>query len=235
MPIYELIEEPIFPPLSHAEPDGLLAVGGDLAAERLLLAYSSGIFPWFNEDDPILWWSPDPRFILNPKDLKVSRSLEKTIRQGIFEVRVDSAFERVIRSCGDTRKGEGEGEAGTWITEDMIKAYCHLHELGFAHSVESWYEGDLVGGLYGVSLGRCFFGESMFTKMSNASKVAFVTMVRGLSELDFELIDCQMPSGHLESLGAVGIPRHVFLERLLRGGVLPSVDQQPGRFMEAVK
>ena len=133
------------------------------------------------------------------------------------------------------KKGEGEGEAGTWITEDMIKAYCHLHELGFAHSVESWYEGDLVGGLYGVSLGRCFFGESMFTKMSNASKVAFVTMVRGLSELDFELIDCQMPSGHLESLGAVGIPRHVFLERLLRGGVLPSVDQQPGRFMEAVK
>ena len=205
-------------------------MAGVLSTERLLLAYSSGIFPWFNEDDPILWWSPDPRFILNPNDLKVSRSLEKTIRQGIFEVKVDSAFERVIRYCGDTRKGEGE--AGTWITEDMIKAYCRLHELGFAHSVESWYEGDLVGGLYGVSLGNCFFGESMFTRMSNASKVAFVTMVRALKGLNFELIDCQMPSGHLESLGAAGIQRHIFLERLVQGGVLPSVDQVPGRFIE---
>jgi leucyl/phenylalanyl-tRNA--protein transferase len=230
MPIYELIEDPIFPPLSHAEPDGLLAVGGDLSTDRLLLAYSSGIFPWFNEDDPILWWSPDPRFVLNPKDLKVLRSLEKTIKQGRFKVKVDSAFERVIRSCGDTRKGEGE--AGTWITEDMINAYCHLHELGFAHSVESWYDAELVGGLYGVSLGNCFFGESMFTKMSNASKVAFVTMVRELERSGFEFVDCQMPSGHLESLGAVGIPRHIFLERLVQGGVLPSVDQVPGRFIE---
>ncbi len=230
MPIYQLIEEPLFPPLSHAESDGLLAVGGDLSTERLLLAYSSGIFPWFNEDDPILWWSPDPRFILEPKDLKVSRSLEKIIRQGRFEVKIDSAFERVIRSCGDTRKGDGD--CGTWITDDMIRAYCRLHELGFAHSVESWYEGDLVGGLYGVSLGRCFFGESMFTKMSNASKVAFVTMVRELERSGFELVDCQMPSDHLESLGALGIPRHIFLERLVQGGVLPSVDQVPGRFIE---
>ena len=233
MPIYQLIEEPLFPPLSHAESDGLLAVGGDLSTERLLLAYSSGIFPWFNEDDPILWWSPDPRFILDPKNLKVSKSLEKIIRQGKFEVKVDSAFERVIRSCGDTRKGEGD--CGTWITDDMINAYCRLHELGFAHSVESWYEGDLVGGLYGVSLGRCFFGESMFTKMSNASKVAFVTMVSELERSGFELVDCQMPSGHLESLGALGIPRHSFLERLVQGGVLPSVDQVPDGFIEAVK
>lgn len=232
MPIYELIEDPIFPPLSHAEPDGLLAVGGDLSVERLLLAYSSGIFPWFNEDDPILWWSPDPRFILNPGDLKVSRSLDKTIKQGRFEVRVDSSFERVIRSCGDTRKGDGEG--GTWITEDMIAAYCSLHELGFAHSVESWYGGDLVGGLYGVSLGSCFFGESMFTTMSNASKVAFVTMVRGLKGLDFELIDCQMPSEHLESFGAFGIPRDLFLQRLSKGGVSPTIDHEPGRFIKTL-
>ena len=226
MPFYELIEEPIFPPPSHAEPDGLLAVGGDLSAERLLLAYSSGIFPWFNEDDPILWWSPDPRFILDPKDLKVSRSLEKTIRQGRFEVRVDTAFKEVMMACGDMRK-----EGGTWITEAMIKAYCYLHELGFAHSVEAWHEGELVGGLYGICMGRCFFGESMFTNVSNASKVAFVTMVRELERLEFELVDCQMPSGHLKSLGAVGIPRHIFLERLVRGGVLPSVEQQPGRFI----
>ena len=235
MPYYELIEEPIFPPPSHAEPDGLIAVGGDLSAGRLLLAYSSGIFPWFNEGDPILWWSPDPRFILDPKDLKVSRSLEKTIRQGRFDVRVNTAFEEVIRACGDTRKGEGEGDAegaevGTWITEAMIVAYCRLHELGFAHSVESWHEGELVGGLYGVCLGRCFFGESMFARKSNASKVAFVTMVRKLEELGFELIDCQMPSGHLKSLGATGIERDIFLERLQRGAVFPSVGQQPGIF-----
>ncbi|MDT8316862.1 MAG: leucyl/phenylalanyl-tRNA--protein transferase [bacterium] len=233
MSIYELIEEPLFPPLSHAEPDGLLALGGDLSVERLLLAYSSGIFPWFNEDDPILWWSPDPRFVLNPDDLNVSRSLEKIIRQGRFEVRVDSAFERVIRACGDTRRGDGE--CGTWITDAMIKAYCRLHELGFAHSVESWYEGDLAGGLYGVSLGRCFFGESMFARTSNASKVAFVTMVRGLKMLDFELIDCQMPSGHLESLGASGIPRDMFIQRLVRGGVTPSVYQQQGSFIEKAR
>lgn len=237
MPYYELIEEPIFPPPSHAEPDGLLAVGGDLSADRLLLAYSSGIFPWFNEEDPILWWSPDPRFILDPKDLKVSRSLEKTIRQGKFDVRVDTAFEEVIRACGDTRKDEGEAEGmvGTWITEAMVKAYCRLHELGFAHSVESWHGGELVGGLYGVCLGRCFFGESMFALKSNASKVAFVTMVRKLEEQGFELIDCQMPSGHLKSLGAAGIPRDIFLERLQRGAVFPSVGQQPGKFIEALK
>ena len=228
MPFYELIEEPIFPPPSHAEPDGLLAVGGDLSSERLLLAYSSGIFPWFNEEDPILWWSPDPRFILNPKDLKVSRSLEKTIRQGRFEVRIDTAFKEVMMACGDTRK-----EGGTWITEAMTTAYCRLHELGFAHSVEAWHEGELVGGLYGICMGRCFFGESMFTNVSNASKVAFVTMVRELEKLSFELVDCQMPSEHLESLGAFGIPRDIFLQRLVQGGVLPSVDQLPGSFMES--
>ena len=231
MPYYQLIEEPIFPPPSHAEPDGLLAVGGDLSAERLLLAYSSGIFPWFNEEDPILWWSPDPRFILDPKDLKVSRSLEKTIRQGRFEIKVDTAFEEVMRACGDSRKGEG---GGTWITEAMIEAYCRLHELGFAHSVESWHEGELAGGLYGLSMGRCFFGESMFARKSNASKVAFVTLVRRLEGLNFELIDCQMPSAHLKSLGAAGIGRHLFLERLQRGAVYPSTAPRPGSFPKSL-
>lgn len=229
MPYYELIEEPIFPPPSHAEPDGLLAVGGDLSSDRLLLAYSSGIFPWFNEDDPILWWSPDPRFILEPKNLKVSRSLEKTLRQGKFEVRVNTEFEKVMRLCGDIRKGEG-GE-GTWITNDMVKAYCKLHELGFAHSVESWSQGELVAGLYGLCLGKCFFGESMFTKVPNASKVAFVTMVRALELLQFQLIDCQMPSKHLKSLGASGISRDKFIERLAKAGVVPSVNQVSGGFI----
>ncbi len=222
MPVYQLIDEPLFPPLSHAEPEGLLAVGGDLSVERLLLAYSSGIFPWFNEGDPVLWWSPDPRFILEPAELKVSASLEKVIRQGRFRVTVNEAFADVMAGCADAKR---KGASGTWITDDMLAAYVELHEAGYAHSVESWRENKLVGGLYGICLGRCFFGESMFHKAANASKVAFVTLVRGLEKQGFDLIDCQMPSGHLESLGARGIPRREFMDRLIEAGVHPTVEQ----------
>lgn len=231
MPLYQLIDSPLFPPPSHAEPDGLLAVGGDLSSERLLLAYSSGIFPWFDDGDPLLWWSPDPRLILDPGELTTSRSLEKLIRQGRFEVTFDRAFRQVITNCAELRKEDGKG---TWITGEMIEAYCGLHEAGFAHSVESWHDGQLAGGLYGVCLGRCFFGESMFFTVSNASKVAFVTLVRELERLDFELIDCQMPSGHLKSLGSRGIPRELFLERLILGGVVPSTAPVPGIFPDRV-
>lgn len=227
MPVYRLISEPIFPPPSYAEPDGLLAVGGDLTPERLLLAYSSGIFPWFNEGDPILWWSPDPRFIIEPSELKVSRSLEKTLKKGKFDITYDRAFREVIEGCAEARVKDGPG---TWITDEMMDVYCRLHEMGYAHSVESWYEGELAGGLYGVLLGRCFFGESMFHTVTDASKVAFVSLVRRLQESNFELIDCQMPSDHLKSLGASGIKREVFLERLVRGGVVPGTEQNKGCF-----
>ncbi len=194
--------------------------------ERLLLAYSSGIFPWFNEGDPVLWWSPDPRFILEPAELKVSASLEKAIRQERFRVTVNEAFREVMAGCAQAKR---KGASGTWITDDMLDAYVELHEAGFAHSVESWQENKLVGGLYGVCIGRCFFGESMFHKAANASKVAFVTLVRGLEEQGFDLIDCQMPSEHLESLGARGIERREFMERLADAGVYPSVEQVPVR------
>ena len=224
MPVYQLIDETLFPPQSHAEPNGLLAIGGDLSIERLLMAYSSGIFPWFNEDDPILWWSPDPRFIVIPSELKVTRSLEKVIRQGKFKITVDKAFVDVISSCAGMRRKGGEG---TWITKEMIRAYCRLHELGFAHSIESWQGGKLVGGLYGLSLGKCFFGESMFHTVANASKVAFVSVVRALEKQGFHLIDCQMPTDHLKSFGARGIRRNEFLGRLIEGGVLPSFEQCP--------
>ena len=226
MPVYQLTEEPLFPPVSHAEPEGLLAVGGDLSVERLLLAYSSGIFPWFNEGDPILWWSPDLRFILEPAELKVSSSLEKVLRQGRFRVSVNEAFSDVMKGCASAKR---KGAKGTWITDDMLNAYVKLHEAGYAHSVESWKEGELVGGLYGVCLGRCFFGESMFHRATDASKVAFVTLVRGLEKQGFSLIDCQMPSDHLESLGARGISRREFTERLERAGVYPSIKQAPVR------
>ena len=231
MPVYQLINEPIFPPLSHADPDGLLAVGGDLTPERLLLAYTSGIFPWYNNNDPILWWSPDPRFILDPGMLKISGSLEKTIRKQKFEVTVDKVFHQVIRNCARLRINNGEG---SWITDEMRSAYCHLHEIGFAHSVESWYQGRLVGGLYGICLGRCFFGESMFSLVSDSSKVAFALLVRELEKRNFELVDCQMPSDHLKSLGAKGIGRDIFIQRLLRGGVLPSIFPNKGDFPSEV-
>ena len=228
MPVYSLIEQAVFPGPELAEPDGLLAVGGDLSPRRLLLAYSMGIFPWFNEGDPILWWSPDPRCILEPDQLKISRSLAKILRQGVFSVTFDQAFDQVISTCARLRR---EGGEGTWITEEMRQAYCRLHELGYAHSVESWREGKLEGGLYGVCLGRCFFGESMFHRAANASKVALATLAQHLQRQGFELIDCQLPTGHLESLGARALPREEYLRRLRHGGVVPSTMPPPGEFL----
>jgi leucyl/phenylalanyl-tRNA--protein transferase len=211
MPVFQLSDEYIFPPPELAEESGLLAVGGDLCEERLLLAYSMGIFPWYSGDDPILWWSPDPRLVLLPDDLKISRSLMQTINKGTFKVTMDTAFESVIKACATVnRKDDGD----TWITSDMIDAYIGLHKSGYAHSVESWYDGELVGGLYGISLGSAFFGESMFTKKSNASKVAFAFLVQQLSKWDFTLIDCQITTAHLKSFGAIEISRSEFLEQL---------------------
>lgn len=211
MPIFMLTDELIFPPPELSEEDGLLAVGGDLSESRLLLAYSMGIFPWYSEGSPILWWSPDPRLVLLPDELKISRSLRQTIKKGDFKVTMDRAFNSVIRNCADVHLHE---DRGTWITDDMIKAYTKLYRSGYAHSVETWYEGKLVGGLYGVSLGSAFFGESMFTKKSNASKVAFAAHVRQLKQWGFTLIDCQVTTGHLTSLGAREISRSEFLKML---------------------
>ena len=201
-----------FPPveLAAADPNGLLAAGGDLSVARLVEAYGSGIFPWFNEDHPILWWSPDPRMVLLPAELKVSRSLAKTLRNSRFEVRADTAFRDVILSCRMPRRDQD----GTWITTPMVEAYCELHRTGIAHSVETWLDEELVGGLYGVALGRAFFGESMFMRATDASKVALVTLVRQLERWDFGLVDCQMNTAHLASFGAREIPRADFTRRL---------------------
>ena len=211
MPVFELSEKLGFPPPHLAEREGLLAVGGDLSLPRLILAYKKGIFPWYSEYDPIIWWSPDPRLVLYPPRLKVARSLKKILNQGRFEITLDRAFERVIRECALVRTEMGEG---TWLVGEMIEAYCLLHAAGYAHSVEAWHEGKLAGGLYGVSLGACFFGESMFTRVSNASKAAFVTLVRQLERWRFDMIDCQVRTDHLVRLGAVDIPRREFLKRL---------------------
>ncbi|HEX5363478.1 MAG TPA: leucyl/phenylalanyl-tRNA--protein transferase [Gallionella sp.] len=201
-----------FPPVTTAlaAPNGLLAAGGDLSARRLLEAYRHGIFPWFSPGDPILWWSPDPRMVLVPDEFKVSRSLKKVLRNGGVEVRCDTAFERVMRACAAPRPDQ----QGTWIQEDMIAAYRALHELGYAHSIESWREGELVGGLYGVAIGRMFYGESMFSREANASKIALAHLSRQLSRWQFGLIDCQMNTPHLASLGAREIPRSEFVIRL---------------------
>ncbi len=213
MPVFRLTKEIIFPPPELSEEDGLLAVGGDLSVERLLLAYSMGIFPWYSDGSPILWWSPDPRLVLVPEDLKVSRSLKQTIKKEIYRTTFDNAFERVIRSCAESPRKDG---AGTWITEDMIRAYCRLHEKGFAHSVESWEGDKLAGGLYGVALGRVFYGESMVARRSDASKVAFVKLVQRLAQWKFRMIDCQVTTRHLISLGAKEIPRSEFLKAMKR-------------------
>lgn len=227
MTVYRLIDQFLFPPPDLAEPNGLLAVGGDLSVERLLLAYSSGIFPWFNEGEPILWWSPDPRCILELDRMRISRSLAKVLRKGKFQVTFDRAFSEVIDACGSLRRESGEG---TWITQELRGAFCRLHQLGFVHSVECWRDDNLAGGLYGICLGRCFFGESMFHRVPDASKVALATLVRHLAGHGFELVDCQMPSAHLRSLGAEEIPRSEFLRRLVRGGVRPSTMPLPGDF-----
>ncbi len=198
-----------FPPVSDAltEPNGLLAAGGDLAPERLLAAYRKGIFPWYQEGQPILWWSPDPRAVLWPDDLKVSRSLRRSLAKRRFELRVDTAFELVVAACAEPRDYGG----GTWITAEMAEAYVRLHRLGWAHSFETWQDDRLVGGLYGVAIGRAFFGESMFTRVTDASKVALVHAVEFLRARDTQIIDCQVASAHTRSLGAVDMPRAEFL------------------------
>ena len=210
-----------FPPVELASPEGLLAVGGDLRAERLLEAYRHGIFPWYSPGQPILWWSPDPRAVLFPAKLRVSRSLDKTLRRGKFEVTLDIAFREVMEQCAAPRNRRAG--PGTWITPEMIEAYCVLHQRGLAHSVEAQRDGRLVGGLYGVALGGAFFGESMFTRETDASKAAFVQLVRQLERWGFDFVDCQLPSAHLASLGAEEIRRREFLNRLERAL------QQPGR------
>jgi leucyl/phenylalanyl-tRNA--protein transferase len=203
-----------FPPLDAAldDPNGLLAASEDLSAARLLAAYRQGIFPWYSAGQPVLWWSPDPRMVLHTAELRVSRSLDKTIRRNVFEVRVDTAFDAVMRACAEPRPEQG----GTWITDDVRAAYGRLFRAGYAHSVESWQDGEMVGGLYGVSIGRMFFGESMFARVTDASKVALVHLVRGLSGWDFPLIDCQQETAHLASLGARPISRTAFAEALAR-------------------
>ena len=211
MPVYLLSDDLIFPSPKLAAQEGLLAVGGDLSQERLLLAYRMGIFPWYSENEPIMWWSPDPRLILYPDQLKISKSLRKVINKGDFELTMDQDFNAVIAACAKSRTETNEG---TWIVDEMIAAYCKLHESGLAHSVEAWMDGQLAGGLYGVSIGRCFFGESMFTRISNASKVAFVGLVKYLQSLHFDLIDCQVTTAHLLSFGAHEIPRSRFLDEL---------------------
>ncbi len=201
-----------FPPADRAltEPDGLLAVGGSLSPRRLLRAYRLGIFPWYSSGQPILWWSPDPRLVLLPDQLKISRSLRKTLRQGRFEATVDQCFAEVITACAEPR----HYGAGTWITPEMRNAYCRLHRLGHAHSVEIWHQGQLVGGLYGVAIGRVFYGESMFSFISDASKVALVLLATQLKRWEFAVIDCQARTEHLLRMGAAEIPRTIFLELL---------------------
>lgn len=207
MPLFSLDKELIFPPISYAEPDGLLAIGGDLSIERLLLAYQSGIFPWY-EGEYILWWSPDPRFVLFPAELYVSKSMKSIIKKDLFEFTINKAFNDVIDRC---KKITRKNQDGTWITDEMRKAYSVMHDRGYAHSAEAWLNGELVGGLYGIRLGNVFYGESMFSTASNASKFAFIQYVRQLSSEGVQLIDCQVYTEHLESLGAKMIPRAEFI------------------------
>jgi leucyl/phenylalanyl-tRNA--protein transferase len=216
-----------FPPPSRAlrEPNGLLAAGADLTVPRLLDAYRQGIFPWYSEGEPVLWWSPDPRMVLIPGALAVSRSLRKRLRRREYEVRADTSFADVMRACAEPRDGQG----GTWISPEMMDAYVALHQAGYAHSVECWLDGTLVGGLYGVSIGRMFFGESMFTRRSDASKVALVHLVRQLERWSFGMIDCQMSTPHLQSLGAQEIARPRFM-RVLQELVNYPTRNGPWRF-----
>ena len=231
MPVFLLTQKLVFPPCHYADPDGLLAVGGDLSPERLLLAYQQGIFPWYSENTPPLWWSPDPRLVLFPDELKVSKSLQRVMKKNIFRVTMDMEFLEVIRRCASVQRKDGEG---TWIVPEMIDAYYLLHQVGYEHSVESWHEGELVGGLYGVVLGRVFFGESMFAQKTDASKVAFVRLVQLLREWDFALIDCQVSTVHLKRFGAREIPRKEFLNRLAAAARAATNRGSWTRFFEAL-
>ncbi len=212
-PVLILDRQTPFPPLQQAltEPNGLVAIGGDLSAQRLLAAYQQGIFPWFSPGEPILWWSPDPRMVLFPEKVHISRSLRKVIQQRPFDIRINTAFEQVMAACAATAR---PGQQGTWISDEMIKAYSTLHHLGYAHSVEAWQNNILVGGCYGIKIGRMFYGESMFHHVSNASKVAFAHMVQWLNMQQVGMIDCQMRTPLLESFGACEIPRERFIARL---------------------
>jgi len=208
--MYFLNNDLFFPDPNSASIEGIVAVGGDLSIERLILAYKNGIFPWFNEEDIPIWWSPDPRSILFTKDVKISKSMRNVINRGIFTYTVDKAFTDVLAHCRNLRKDK----EGTWITEDIMEAYYQLHKLGYAHSVEVWQEEKLVGGLYGVSFGKMFFGESMFSLVSNSSKAAFIYLAQNLSKKGYEIIDCQVHTEHLGSLGAIEVSRKLFLEKL---------------------
>lgn len=209
--IHLLTQELWFPPVSETHDSGIIAIGGDLSVERLLLAYNSGIFPWFEDGEPITWWSPDPRMVLLFDDLKISKSMRNILNRNVFKVTFNQNFKEVIANCQSVKR---EGQNGTWITDDMIAAYCKLHELGHAKSVEVWQEDQLVGGLYGIDLGHIFCGESMFSKASNASKVAFIHLVQNLKEEGYLLLDCQVYNEHLESLGCVEIDRQDFMRVL---------------------
>jgi leucyl/phenylalanyl-tRNA--protein transferase len=210
MPVFALDEELIFPPVHLAEPDGLLAIGGDLSSERLLLAYRHGIFPWYSEED-ILWWCPDPRFILFPDELKVNSATQTLLNENFFDFTVDTAFREVVQQCKKIKRAD---QQGTWITDEVEHAYGKMHDLGYAHSAEVWKAGELVGGLYGIKLGKVFFGESMFSKVSNASRYAFTKYVRVLKSEGIELIDCQVYTKYLESMGAKMIERNEFISLL---------------------
>ena len=209
-------DKTLFPDVNLAlhEPDGLLAVGGDLSLERLVTAYALGIFPWYSEGQPILWWSPDPRMVLQPDEIKISRSLAKKIRKQSFNISFDNAFHDVISACSQPRLEQGVEQSETWILDEMIDAYVNLHNAGYAHSVECWQDNKLVGGLYGIAIGKVFFGESMFSRVSDASKIAFVYLCMQLEKWGFQLIDCQVYTAHLESLGAGLIPRETFTSLL---------------------
>lgn len=211
MTIYRLFEDPVFPDPEEADPDGLLAVGGDLSPQRLLTAYANGIFPWYAEDSPILWWSTNPRLVLIPSEFHTPRSLRRVLNKKLFTFSMDTDFPGVIRACARAPRPEQEG---TWIVEDMVEAYIMLHELGYAHSVEAWQDGELVGGLYGISLGSAFFGESMFFKVPDASKAAFAVLVNQLNAWGFTLIDCQQTTHHLLRFGAKELQRFRFLAML---------------------
>ncbi len=210
MPLFALDKNLIFPPVNLAEPDGLLAVGGDLSTDRLLLAYRNGIFPWY-EEEHILWWCPDPRFVLFPTELKISKSMKQLLKKNAFDFSIDKDFSAVISNCKTIAR---RGQESTWITDEVKTAYTRLHLLGIAHSAEVWLDGELVGGLYGIKMGKVFFGESMFSKTSNASKFAFIKYVQQLQTEGIDLIDCQVYTSHLESLGARMIARDDFVKRL---------------------
>ena len=209
--MYFLTKELYFPPVEQANYEGILAVGGDLSIERLLLAYTNGIFPWYDSDDPILWWAPPHRMVVNPKDYKLSKSLRNIINRNLFEVTINKDFSSVISNC---QKIERKGQDGTWISEEIIDSYTKLHQLGKAMSFEVWQNDELVGGLYGVDLGHVFCGESMFSKVPNASKVAFVILIEYLKERNYLLLDCQVHNDHLENLGAFEVSRDLFMKIL---------------------